>query len=540
MTAMGTVNAAKSSAVTVSVCGQKLNCAPPAFEEKGEIWAPAPAMAKALQVDLAASDAFFKIKDSTATAPRKVKDKVEFVGVKKLASALDTFTLESPGKLDILARITDVRFSRGRLIISTSYPVAFQAHRLQNPERIYVDLPGTRLDGPSSETRSETSVVRSLKMAQFDPATVRVVAQTAKRVDFNVLSPARTRQVALALIGTDTTPNPPTDGAVEQPVEAGEKAPLANTLTTISDIKIEESPNRIRFVISADHKPIPRMGTNLLNGQLWLDFNETAVQTQQPEPQTGSGLFSSVKLEDRVTAPPSARLTVTVNRILVPKLSDGVAPGEINWDLCIPVGSEGDWQGKTIIMDPGHGGSDTGAQGNGLKEKNINLAIARAAAEEGNKRGLKCILTRDADITKTLRSRTDQISPNGATLFVSIHSNSNSSPNSVSGTEVYYHKQEPDSRVLAEVVHDKIITAVSTKARGARSDSKLYQSGLFVLRNSTIPAILVEVGYINNASEAARLKDASFQKKVAAAIVDGIITYLGGPLNEKVTTVSVN
>ncbi len=88
--------------------------------------------------------------------------------------------------------------------------------------------------------------------------------------------------------------------------------------------------------------------------------------------------------------------------------------------------------------------------------------------------------------------------------------------------------QDPDSRALAQAIHDRIVAQVGTTPRGARSDSRLYSTGLFVLRNSPVPAALVEVGYINHSGDAARLKDPQFQKTVAKAIIDGIVSYLGG------------
>lgn len=98
----------------------------------------------------------------------------------------------------------------------------------------------------------------------------------------------------------------------------------------------------------------------------------------------------------------------------------------------------------------------------------------------------------------------------------------------MSGTEVYYHFQEPNCRLLAELVHKRVVAAVGLPGRGAKSDSVLYDIGLAVLRNATVPAILVEVGYLNNSHDAACLKDPATQTAAGRAIVDGVIDYLGG------------
>jgi N-acetylmuramoyl-L-alanine amidase len=87
--------------------------------------------------------------------------------------------------------------------------------------------------------------------------------------------------------------------------------------------------------------------------------------------------------------------------------------------------------------------------------------------------------------------------------------------------------------MLAQLVHDEIAAATGIAARGARSDTKLYNTGLYVLRNSTVPAILVEMGYVNHGSDAKLLSDTGFQGQTASAIVDAVIRYLGGPASSK-------
>jgi len=263
-----------------------------------------------------------------------------------------------------------------------------------------------------------------------------------------------------------------------------------------------------------------------------LNFEHAAVVSPDREWTLDGGLIKVAKLDVVVGAPPSARLVVQSRRVLVSRILAGASENEIIWELAIPENADTAYQGKTIIIDPGHGGKDGGAQGNSLSEKDINLAVGLAMATEATARGLVPVMTRDGDYFQTLAYRSDQIAANNASVFVSIHSNSNGKANSTSGVEVYYHKYDPNSRTLGQLVIDNMCGRSGIPNRGVRSDTTLYKSGLYVLRNSTVPAILVEVGYMNHSSDAARLSDANFQKQMAKAIVDGVVTYLGGPLGQ--------
>ncbi|HXG23336.1 MAG TPA: N-acetylmuramoyl-L-alanine amidase, partial [Chthonomonadales bacterium] len=96
----------------------------------------------------------------------------------------------------------------------------------------------------------------------------------------------------------------------------------------------------------------------------------------------------------------------------------------------------------------------------------------------------------------------------------------------------YYHKNDPSSRALAQSIVERIGQVSGLPVRGAKSDGVLYTNGLAVLRNSTVPAVLIEVGYINNVKDRQKLLNAEFQQRVARAIVAGIRGYVEGVLPE--------
>jgi N-acetylmuramoyl-L-alanine amidase len=187
-----------------------------------------------------------------------------------------------------------------------------------------------------------------------------------------------------------------------------------------------------------------------------------------------------------------------------------------------PVGG----RSRIIVLDPGHGGSDTGALGNGLVEKTLTLDIARRLRTLLVARGWQVIMTRDSDVDvyqpndsarEELQARCDVANRAGARLFVSIHINAFTTPD-LQGTTTYYYK--PGDAHFADVVDHNLNSILGTQDDGARREN------YYVVRHTTMPAILVETAFLSNASDAARLRQPTFRQNVAVAITNGITSYV--------------
>jgi N-acetylmuramoyl-L-alanine amidase len=223
---------------------------------------------------------------------------------------------------------------------------------------------------------------------------------------------------------------------------------------------------------------------------------------------------------------------------------------------------------KTIVIDPGHGGSDSGAIGpNGIMEKDINLAIAKQLTGLlSRKPGLNVILTRTEDIFISLQERTAIANRNSADLFISIHANG-AFRRGASGVETYFLSFEAsdddarrvaafengivgledydterqdikddlktilwdmaqteilnESSQLAELIQEKLSRVVKGEPRGIK------QAPFMVLFGATMPAILIEVGFITNPEEERRLASRSTQEDIASAVFEGINSFEG-------------
>jgi N-acetylmuramoyl-L-alanine amidase len=220
---------------------------------------------------------------------------------------------------------------------------------------------------------------------------------------------------------------------------------------------------------------------------------------------------------------------------------------------------------REIIIDAGHGGKDPGAIGRrNIQEKRIVLDVSQRLAKILKERGYKVKMTRSSDVFISLQERTEIASRSNADLFVSVHANA-SPVRSVHGLEVFTSKQlrfqdkaevqrktnqqlmfanmsmKKGSNDLMNIVSDMLYThkqgaaktlakqlskktsrAVKTKNRGEK------QSRFYVLRNTLIPAVLVEVGFLTNPKESKLLQTGTYRQRIARGIAESIIDYANG------------
>lgn len=171
-----------------------------------------------------------------------------------------------------------------------------------------------------------------------------------------------------------------------------------------------------------------------------------------------------------------------------------------------------------IYVDPGHGGVDPGAVGRGgIQEKWIVLDIAKEVAKLLEQRGIQTVLARASDWEPSLEARVAQSESVNASAFISIHANSISlSRPDINGLETYYYAS---GYRLAKTIHSSILRQVNVRDRGVR------KARFYVLRKTSMPAVLIETGFVTGAEDAARLSSNAQRSKIAQAIADGIVQY---------------
>lgn len=225
----------------------------------------------------------------------------------------------------------------------------------------------------------------------------------------------------------------------------------------------------------------------------------------------------------------SLRIDVGLKRAMAFEL--GVSNGAVRLRLIKPKVS-GKLNGKVVVVDAGHGGHDSGARGGSataVLEKNLTLSIAKLVAKELTAQGASVIMTRSDDTFIPLRERPGIANRAKADFFISVHINSNNVNNKTSGQISFYHMQDPMGILLAECMETEMKKVSGLPSLGTWSDSRIYKNGGFaVLKYATMPAVLLELGFINHDTDRRVMQTEKFQIETARAIVKGVKTFLGG------------
>jgi N-acetylmuramoyl-L-alanine amidase len=217
---------------------------------------------------------------------------------------------------------------------------------------------------------------------------------------------------------------------------------------------------------------------------------------------------------------------------------------------------------RKIVIDPGHGGSDPGAIGkSGLIEKDVVLDIAKRLKQALEKESIEVILTRDSDEFISLWKRAQIANSQNADLFISIHANASRSK-SLQGFEVYYLSERTDdyARALAAAENaafafeGEVVDSPSTDLKATLWDiifsenreesielakdicktvvketevktKRIRGAPFYVLKRTQMPSILIEMGYLSNPTEEARLGNSFYRQKLTEAIVSGVLEY---------------
>ena len=233
----------------------------------------------------------------------------------------------------------------------------------------------------------------------------------------------------------------------------------------------------------------------------------------------------------------------------------------------LPISSGSTSKGSGIVViDPGHGGKDPGAVANGLKEKDINLAVARKLAAVLKKKGIDARLTRNSDVYLTLQERTNLANKWNAEVFLSIHANALPKGRHATGMEIYLMAlpTDKDAMQLALIENRDMAEGNGETSKAADSRTKMLlnilgnmqqnakisestgfaehlfaagqggkiqmrrvaQAPFFVLRGAAMPAVLIETGFLTEKSESRMLSDGAYQDRMASSLAEGVAGFL--------------
>ncbi len=192
-------------------------------------------------------------------------------------------------------------------------------------------------------------------------------------------------------------------------------------------------------------------------------------------------------------------------------------PIEILPRIDLPSVVDGTLAGKVICVDAGHGGRHSGAKGLNHLEKDLCLKMALQFQQALEARGATVLMTRTSDVFVSLDDRCKFANSRNADIFISIHCNSTPRRNSANGSETYW--RTPQSYRLAVAMHRRLVATVGRRDGGIRNRS------FAVIRETTMPSVLLEIAYINNTNDELLLSSGDFHGQLAQSLTLGVLDY---------------
>jgi len=401
-----------------------------------------------------------------------------------------------------MAAVTEVRVSKQdskvRIVVEADKEVEFKKMVLSNPERVVVDLPNAWLSPKAAmDTDLRSLFAGRLHVAQFNKDTVRIVVESkVGKNNYDVFK----------LKGGSSACRIVLDFGDLSGSSEGRKIKLPDDRTEV------KKPSA----------PAPAPVTDEVEREMassGKDEKQEKQEKQQESSKKESGKQESGKKE---TSKKYVRVEETP--------SGGVFEGS-GKDSGDELDEITGLKGKKIAIDPGHGGSDSGAIGpTGVMEKNITLKVAMELKNLLVAEGATVYMTRTKDTevspkksratdVEELQARCDIANAKDADIFISIHMDSFTNDAAKGTTGYYYGSGSKMSRLLADKVRQGVIDQIGTPSRGTQS------CNFYVVKHTDMPATLVELAFISNRAEEKLLHSEAGVKKAAQGILDGIEDY---------------
>lgn len=360
---------------------------------------------------------------------------------------------------------------------------AVNVFNLASPDRLVIDLPYSKLVC-EEKSIGGSNLANDVRYSQFDENTVRVVIELKGDINHTISANGNTTDIKI--------------------METGYKNISYNSSNRV--IKINKNGQNINTggIVHSD---------DYWNKKYTLNFNMDLSSSIG----VGSIAVDDEYISDIVISTENGKTSLVINekQILAYTVADD------GTSINIMVQKPKEKYKNVVVLDPGHGGSDPGTSGYGFIEKNLALDIVnKTIVLMENDPNIKVYATRITDVYPTLSERPAMSNPI-ADIFVSVHINSADKNPIPNGTEVHYFNPNTNSsgltsNILASTLQKNFLNALGSKDRGLKS------SNFQVLRESSIPAVLCEIGFVSNPEEAAKLGTEEYRQKTAEAIAQSL------------------
>lgn len=467
-----------------------------------------------------------------------------YFSLSEAARQIGAVTAWEDGTFRMLGQVRSIDFIGSSLRVDSTLSFKVKLDRLENPNRLVIDLIGVAVPATN-----RFRFPQGVRFGQFKPDTLRLVID-----DPNVGLPRTSRPGALRFLDLSLSPYKFAETVIVEPPFSSDGSPQSSQ-NTLGSNDLGQSSNSAAIL-----QPIPAASVDLISSNIRdlnaraeaLDLRVSAPARPQPIVAYETGTLITVtmsaklqstlaleKLSGKFVESVSSKalgnnqiqLRIRTKRPVT--FEFGASGTTITLKLQQPKNSDGTLAGKTIVVDAGHGGGDSGAtwpmsgKSPQVMEKNLTLSIARLLSAELTEQGASVIMTRNTDVRIPLKDRSEIANKNAAAMFVSIHINSSSVSDKQSGTMSFYHMRDTDCMLLARCIQDEMAKVNDLPNKGTVSDSRIYSTGFAVLRYAEVPAVLLELGFINHSRDRGAMTQSAWQQRIAAAIAKGIKVYLG-------------
>ena len=482
-----------------------------------------------------------------------------------------------------------------RVAIDLEEGVKFESQRIDHPDRIFFDLLNTKLDSRLTGKTFDVSdgLLKDIRTAQFKTGRTRVVLDLDELAEFDASLLSNPPRLIIDIHNKDTHGSSIHNGPVNKaPIvkEVGTSTEAAEGETPLDKTVQDSAANADEAAaLTAVEKPVRRNSVIISNGvkKTIVDADDDALLAKDPleKDKDPVAKLESPEIEPGKIKPASVNTTSST-----PSAFDHIKSGNAKSKRKTAVASmdvreaqptaSGDRSliralglkiGR-IVIDPGHGGHDTGTIGpNGLEEKDLVLDVSRRLGKLLQTRlGAEVIYTRKDDTFIPLETRTAIANQEAADLFVSVHANS-SHDSDARGVETYYlnftsspealevaarenavseksiHELQDlvkkialkekieESQEFATDVQRSLHTGLAAKSPGQR-DRGVKKAPFIVLIGANMPSILAEISFLSNPGDEHRLETAEYRQKIAESLYRGVAKYVSGLSGVKVAS----
>ncbi|AZR73405.1 hypothetical protein BBF96_08425 [Anoxybacter fermentans] len=405
----------------------------------------------------------------------------------------------------------------------------YKVLELSKPDRLVIDLTDQTLQLVENKIKLDHPLIKQIRASQhsWDPKIVRIVLDLNERIGYNILRSEEANEIIVQTKSLNSGPIISSGSQLSKPFAAGQSNEKEKKTTTaefiLEDVKEgygERELVGIEILEGLNQRVVLRTSTPV-NYKVWylpdpdrlvVDLEGAITRLDSEQIPAKQGNIKRVRMHQY---PDKVRVVFDLNRYV----NHNVLSTKQTQRIEISLGKN-PLEGKIIVIDPGHGGSDPGAVGpGGLFEKDVTLDIGLKVRKLLRDSGATVIMTRDKDVYPTLGERVDLANQLNADIFVSIHCNSfvGIDPG---GTETFISPtNKSGSLKLANAIQNNLVKTINLFDRGVKSDE------FYVLNHTTMPAVLVEVAFISKKEEATLLADPEFRKKAALGIYEGVMAY---------------